>query len=97
MTEPELIDLSKLDLPPTTLGADLEFDERFLGNAIDHLLKIRNESVDYVVDPGTFGVLEVENAWKLWIETQDGMKIFEPTPWARNQTIGGNRTATQVS
>ena len=88
MTEPELIDLSKLDLPPTTLGADLEFDERFLGNAIDHLLKIRNESVDYVVDPGTFGVLEVENAWKLWIETQDGMKIFEPTNWARNQTIG---------
>jgi hypothetical protein len=85
--EIETLDLSKEALP--TKIVDREFDEKFLGNAIKYLLNIRNNSLDYIADPAKLNITEIgENDWSLVIDTEDGMKIFEPTQWAKNQTIG---------
>jgi hypothetical protein len=83
----ETLDLSKEVLP--TKIVDREFDEKFLGNTIKYLLDIRNNSLDYIADPAKLNITEIgENDWSLVIDTEDGMKIFEPTQWAKNQTIG---------
>ena len=44
----ETLDLSKLEVP-TTLK-DLEFDQKFVGDAISYLKNIRDNSRDYVVN-----------------------------------------------
>jgi hypothetical protein len=85
--EIETLDLSKEVLPAKTV--DREFDEKFLGDTIKYLLDIRNNSLDYIADPAKLNITEIgENDWSLVIDTEDGMKIFEPTAWAKNQTIG---------
>jgi ribosomal protein S19 len=87
---PTGIDLSKEPLP--TGIADREFDQKFLGNAINYLKDIRDRSADYVVDPRKIQIKEIDDAhWSMMIETPDGIKILEPTNYAHNQTIG--RTA----
>jgi hypothetical protein len=86
MSELPTIDFSKLELP---ISQDREFDEKFIGNAIDHLLEIRNKSIDYVANPKDVTIEKRdEKNWDLWVETPDGIQIFAPTDWAKQQTIG---------
>jgi hypothetical protein len=83
----EEIDLSKETLPPKLV--DREFDEKFLGDIIPYLQDIRQNSLDYIADPGKLSIVDTgKDEWSLVIEAEDGMKVFEPTNWAKNQTIG---------
>lgn len=86
MTEVETIDLSNEPLP--TRIADKEFDEKFIGNAIAYLKDIRDNSKDYVTPIQKMEIKQTGNKWEIWIDSPDGVKVFKPTKWAENQTIG---------
>lgn len=82
----ETLDLSAQALPKIE---DREFDQRFIGDAMNYLKEIRDNSVDYVTPPKNITIKQTDDQnWSLWIETQDGLKVFAPTAWAKQQTIG---------
>jgi len=86
MNPVETIDLSTATLPERI--ADREFDQKFLGNAISYLKNIRDNSADYVADPRKIRIKQLDDEnWSLMLETPDGIKILEPTTWAKSQTI----------
>lgn len=92
MSEIEAQPMEHLDLSNVPLPARIEdrsFDERMVPELIAYLKDIRDNALDYVV-PGP--KLEVNphpggDGWEMVIETQDGMKVFQPTDWARAQTV----------
>jgi hypothetical protein len=83
----EHIDLTNEPLT-INVSKDREFDEKFLGNAVEHLLEIRNNAKDYITSAKNLMIEKTDNkSWELWIESEDEMRIFKPTPWALQQTI----------
>jgi len=81
----ETLDLSKLEAP---VSVDREFDQRFLGDAINYLKRIRDLSVDYITPTSKLQIKETGDKWSTWLDSPDGVKVFKPTPWALAQTIG---------
>lgn len=82
----ETIDLSNEPLPERT--TDREFDQRFIGDAAKYLKDIRDNSKDYVTPVTAMEVKQNGNKWNMWLGFDGGLLAFNPTPWARNQTIG---------
>lgn len=89
MPEIETLDLTG-QMPDLDISTDREFDSRFIGDAMNHLKEIRDNSVDYISNPENMKVMQRRdtNEWHLWLETTGGLKVFKPTPYARAQTIG---------
>lgn len=82
----EHIDLSNI-VPP--IIRDREFNQNMIGPAMEYLKNIRDHSVDYVSPADKINIQAIGNdSWNIWLETPDGIKIFSPTTWAKNQTIG---------
>jgi hypothetical protein len=83
----ETLDLSKEQVPERIV--DREFDQRFLKDTIGYLKNIRDNSVDYIADTQKLEVRSKDDKeWQLWVDSPDGLKVFTPTNWAKNQTIG---------
>ena len=76
--------------PELDISTDREFDAKFIGDAMNHLKEIRDNSMDYIANPNNLTTVQRagEDEWDLWVETENGIKIFKPTPYAKTQTIG---------
>lgn len=84
----ETLDLTG-QTPDIDISIDREFDEKFIGDAMNHLKKIRDNSKDYIANPDNMTIKSNNGEnWKLWIESTEGIKVFKPTTWAKSQTIG---------
>ena len=89
-----VINMETLDLtgklPDIDISTDREFDAKFIGDAMNHLKKIRDNSMDYIANPNNLTTIQRagEDEWDLWVETEDRIKVFKPTPYAKTQTIG---------
>ena len=64
------------------ISTDREFDAKFIGDAMNHLKEIRDNSMDYIANPNNLTTVQRaagEDEWDLWVETKDGIKVFKPT------------------
>jgi hypothetical protein len=87
MIDMEQIDLSGVPLPPRI--EDRSFDEGMVQDLITYLKNIRDNSLDYVVPGPKLAVVPHDDSkgWEMVIDTGEGMKVFQPTDWARAQTV----------
>ena len=85
----EILDLTD-KMPEIDISTDREFDAKFIGDAMNHLKEIRDNSMDYIASPKNLNTVKrgSEDEWDLWVETEDGIKVFKPTQYAKAQTIG---------
>ena len=95
-----VINMETLDLtgkmPDIDISTDREFDAKFIGDAMNHLKEIRDNSMDYIANPNNLTTVQRagEDEWDLWVETEDGIKVFKPTQYVKFVDINTERNGT---